>query len=99
MSSMDRIYRQTIAEYGDAPATPTEALDHVLAVWADAPDDRVMITATSGIYGPGVRTGLTMGDLRALRVALPTVKAYTCPACGAPNATQAALDFHTDAAH
>ncbi|MFI0967133.1 hypothetical protein ACH4S8_37965 [Streptomyces sp. NPDC021080] len=46
--------------------TPAEALAHVLQAYADAPDDRLMIEATTGIHGPGVRTGLTMGDLRAL---------------------------------
>jgi hypothetical protein len=99
MSSMDRIRRETIEQYGDAPANAIEALDHVLALYADEPDDRLMVEATNGIYGDGVRTGLTMGDLRVLRDSLPTVKAYTCPTCGAPNATRAALDFHTDAAH
>jgi hypothetical protein len=99
MSSMDRIRRETIEQYGDAPATPAEALDHVLAICSDLSDDTLMVEATNGIYGKGVRTGLTMGDLRVLRDSLPTVKAFTCPTCGAPNATQGALDFHTDAAH
>ncbi|MDQ1041524.1 hypothetical protein QFZ75_008026 [Streptomyces sp. V3I8] len=48
------------------PATPAEALAEVLTMYADAPDDRIMIESTIGIHGPGVRTGLTMGDLRAL---------------------------------
>jgi hypothetical protein len=72
MNNMDTIRRETIAQCGDAPTTPTEALDHVLALYADESDDRVMVAATSGIYGPDVRTGLTMGDLRAIRAALPT---------------------------
>lgn len=70
MRSMDRIRRETIEQYGDAPATPTEALAHVLALFADEPDSRLMVEATSGIYGQGVRTGLTMGDLRALHAQL-----------------------------
>ncbi|MGW1784887.1 hypothetical protein ACWCQQ_38155 [Streptomyces sp. NPDC002143] len=65
-AAMNRIRREAIAEYGDAPATPTEALAHVLRVYACEPDDRLMIEATNGIYGQGVRTGLTMGDLRAI---------------------------------
>jgi hypothetical protein len=68
--NMDRIRRDAIATYGDAPATPYEALAHTLAVFADAPDDRVLIQATSNVYGEGVRTGLTMGDLRALHAKL-----------------------------
>jgi hypothetical protein len=68
---MDRMRRDTIAQFGDAPKTPAEALTHVLAVYADEPDDRLVIEATNGIYGDGVRTGLTMGDLRAL-AARPT---------------------------
>lgn len=67
---MDRIRREAIAQYGDAPATPAEALAHILAVYADEPDTRLMIEATNGIYGDGVRTGLTMGDLRALAARL-----------------------------
>ncbi|GAA2680060.1 hypothetical protein GCM10010400_49290 [Streptomyces aculeolatus] len=70
MRSMDRIRRETIEQYGDAPATPTEALAHVLALFADEPNSRLMVEATSGIYGQGVRTGLTMGDLRALHAQL-----------------------------
>jgi hypothetical protein len=69
-ASMDRIRREAIAQYGDAPATPAEALAHVLAVWAGEPDNRLMIEATNGIYGDGVRTGLTLGDLRALAAQL-----------------------------
>ncbi|MDX5563731.1 hypothetical protein PYK79_10750 [Streptomyces sp. ID05-04B] len=69
-AAMDRIRRETIAQYGDAPANATEALAHVLAIYADEPDDRLMIEATNGIYGTGVRTGLTLGDLRALAARL-----------------------------
>jgi len=65
-AAMDRIRRETIAQYGDAPATPDEALAHVLTVYAGEPDTRLMVEATNGIYGQGARTGLTLGDLRAL---------------------------------
>lgn len=65
-AAMDRIRRRFIAEHGDAPATPAETLAHVLAVYADEDDDRLMIEATNGIYGQSVRTGLTLGDLRAI---------------------------------
>jgi hypothetical protein len=97
MSSMDRIRRETIEQYGDAPANAIEALDHVLAVFADQPDLTLVVKATDGIYGDGVRTGLLMRDLRDLRTAL--TEAFTCPTCGAPNATRDALNFHGDAAH
>lgn len=64
--AMDRIRREAMEQYGDAPATAAEALAHVLKVYIDEPDGRLMIEATNGIYGDGVRTGLTMGDLRTL---------------------------------
>jgi hypothetical protein len=48
------------------PSTPEEALAHVLAVYKDEDDARLMVEATRNIYGDGVATGLTMGDLRAL---------------------------------
>ena len=69
-ATMDRIRREAIDQYGDAPATAEEALAHVLKVFAGEPDDRLMVEATSGIYGQGVRTGLTFGDLRALAARL-----------------------------
>ncbi|WP_158712436.1 hypothetical protein [Streptomyces sp. NRRL F-5135] len=68
--AMDSIRREAMEQYGDAPATAEEALAHVLTVYADEPDNRLMIEATNGIYGDGVRTGLTMGDLRALAARL-----------------------------
>jgi hypothetical protein len=68
--SMDRINREARAQYGPAPATPAEALAHVLKVLADEPDDALVVKATDGIYGDGIRTGLTMGDLRALAAQL-----------------------------
>jgi hypothetical protein len=45
--------------------TPIGNLRHTLAVHADhVPDDRMVLPATSGIYGHV--TGLTLGDLRAV---------------------------------
>lgn len=52
------------------PSTPEEALAHVIAVYKDEDDARLMVQATSNIYGDGVQTGLTMGDLRALAARL-----------------------------
>lgn len=57
---------EAIAKLGPAPTTPAEALAHVVKVYADTPDETTMIMATSNVYGDGVRTGLLMGDLRAL---------------------------------
>ncbi|MGW0920107.1 hypothetical protein ACWD3J_13955 [Streptomyces sp. NPDC002755] len=65
-AAMDRIRRIAQDEYGPAPTSPTAALTHVLTVHADLPDSDLVVKATDGIYGDGVRTGLTMGDLRAL---------------------------------
>lgn len=46
---------------------PLARLRHTLEVYKDeAPDDRWVVTATSGIYWDGEKTGLTWGDLRAL---------------------------------
>lgn len=65
-AAMDRIRREAMDRYGAAPETAEEALAHVLKVHEDEPDDTLMVEATNAIYGQGVRTGLTMGDLRAL---------------------------------
>ncbi|QES45175.1 hypothetical protein DEJ49_33070 [Streptomyces venezuelae] len=48
------------------PTNPVEALAHTLAVLGELPDDKTVVQATSGVYGKGVRTGLTMGDLREI---------------------------------
>ncbi|BCM70874.1 hypothetical protein EASAB2608_06208 [Streptomyces sp. EAS-AB2608] len=69
-AAMDRIRREAISEYGDAPATAEGALVHVLKVYEGESDDRMVVEATNGIYGQGVRTGLTFGDLRALAARL-----------------------------
>ncbi|MGX1254175.1 hypothetical protein RKD48_006686 [Streptomyces ambofaciens] len=63
---MDRIRREAMEQYGDEPADALEALTHVLKVYAGEPDSRLMIEATNNIYGSGVRTGLTIGDLRKI---------------------------------
>lgn len=65
--SQEQFRRDAIKTYGPPPTSPTEALAHVLCAFAQAPDDRMVLQATSGIYGDGVRTGLTMGDLRAIQ--------------------------------
>lgn len=57
---------EIIRQIGPAPTTPLEALRHILVLYADTPDDQTMIIGTSNIYGPSKKTGLTMGDLRAI---------------------------------
>jgi hypothetical protein len=71
---MDRIARETAERLGPAPTTPAEALAHVLCAFAQQPDDAFVITATSNIYGEGVRTGLTYGDLRAIQRQLDAIE-------------------------
>lgn len=68
--AMDRIRREAMDQYGDEPADALEALAHVLKVHADEHDSRMMVEATNGIYGDGIRTGLTMGDLREIAAKL-----------------------------
>jgi hypothetical protein len=77
MSSMDRIAREAAATYGPQPTTPAEALAHVLCAYAQEPDDHMVVTATNGIYGPGVRTGLTVGDLRSIQQQLDAIQQPT----------------------
>ena len=61
-----QIRQDAIQRYGDAPSNAIQALAHVVAVYDSTPDDQMVLQATSNIYGDGVRTGLTMGDLRIL---------------------------------
>lgn len=41
-------------------------LRHVLDLYAASPDDMVVVTGTLNAYGPGITTGLTLGDLRKI---------------------------------
>lgn len=65
--SQDQFRRDAIRTYGPPPTTPEQALAHVLCAFAQEPDDTFVLRATSGIYGEGVVTGLTYGDLRAIQ--------------------------------
>lgn len=51
-------------ELGPEPTTPTERLQHTLKAFDDQPDDQFAVRGTTGVYGPGVTTGITWGDLR-----------------------------------
>lgn len=46
--------------------TTRQRLEHTLAVYQDSADDDYVLEATRNIYGQGVVTGLTFGDLRHL---------------------------------
>jgi hypothetical protein len=50
----------------DPPETLRDRLQHFTDNWPDVPDATVVVMATSGVYGVGVLTGLTMGDIRTL---------------------------------
>lgn len=60
-------FRDAIRTYGPPPSTPEEALAHVLCGLANLPDDYMLVQVTNDLYGDGVRTGLTLGDLRAIQ--------------------------------
>jgi len=55
--------RASLPEPGDDPISH---LRHALAAFGKQPDDEMVLTATWGVYGDNVKTGVTMGDLRAL---------------------------------
>lgn len=55
--------RERLPEPGDFPL---QHLRHTVATFADSPDDEIAQMATRDIYGPGVATGITWGDLRLI---------------------------------
>jgi hypothetical protein len=55
-----------IAQFPEPDGTPLSNLKHYVDIFEGSPDSEKVLIATSGIYGDGVRTGLTHGDLRAL---------------------------------
>jgi DNA-binding CsgD family transcriptional regulator len=66
-----KIMARTLPPHPDWPQPPddddpVEKLAHVVDIYEDLSDSREVITATVNIYGKGVTTGLTMGDLRKL---------------------------------
>jgi hypothetical protein len=64
---MTVINPDAIRTYGKPPATPEDALAHVLCALTNLPDDYMLIQATNDLYGDGARTGLTKGDLKAIQ--------------------------------
>lgn len=45
---------------------PLGHVKHTLGAFAHAPDGEFVVTATHGVYGKNVQTGMTWGDVRAL---------------------------------
>jgi len=41
-------------------------LEHTLQIFHDSEDERNVLMSTSNIYGDGIRTGLSYGDLRLI---------------------------------
>lgn len=63
---MSDLTAETLAIWPEPPTTPVESLLHTVRLYDTEPDEKDAVIATSGIYGPDVRTGLTWGDLRAI---------------------------------
>lgn len=51
---------------GDQPVTLRERLVHTVALFPSPADDEYAIVGTANVYGQGVRTGITWGDLRQI---------------------------------
>lgn len=66
MTTFDESQRHFRENYPNPGPDPMQRLAHVLEIYADRPDDAWAIEATRNVYSPGVTTGLTWGDLRAL---------------------------------
>jgi len=61
--------------------TPVERLRHTVAAWPTVLDERMAVTVTQDVYGDGVATGLTWGDLRAILVRLDVAELIDRPWC------------------
>lgn len=64
-------WKQFTTTHPDPGTDPVARLRHVLDVFSDTDGelddpDRFAVTATTNLYGKGVTTGLTFGDLQAL---------------------------------
>lgn len=62
--------RDEMGRLGPEPVSAYDRLTHTVQAFEGTPDSEFAIVATSGVYGQGVKTGLTWGDLRALVTAL-----------------------------
>jgi hypothetical protein len=63
--------REFVAQHPQPDGTPEGSLRHLLDIYADAEDSALAMTATRGMYGPDVVTGIRFGDLRAIAQRLP----------------------------
>jgi len=68
MRRINRMAREAVERHPEPGKDPIERLQHAVAMFENEPDNDWAIVATSNIYGQGVRTGLTWGDLRLLLV-------------------------------
>lgn len=57
---------QVRAQHPHPGDDPIARLRHTLDQYSEVDDDRFAVIATTSIYGPGEKTGLTWGDLRAI---------------------------------
>jgi len=73
MTDHDHDYTPTQAVLdmvGPKPTTLRERLNHAIHVYKDAPNDMQVLLCTSNVYGRGVKTELTLGDIRDVGVVL-----------------------------
>lgn len=62
----DRDTHDFIQAHPHPGTDPVARLRHTLDIYDTAEDERIVVQATNGMYGPGDVTGLTFGDLRAI---------------------------------
>lgn len=62
---MNYPFEQALNLWPTPPTNPLEALRHTLDIYdGQVSDSGYVCIATSNVYGHGIRTGLTWGDLR-----------------------------------
>jgi hypothetical protein len=64
--TVDRAMREFVEQHPRPGNNPVDHLRHIVEVFADSDPDEWVVMASSNAYGPGVRTGLTRGDLAAI---------------------------------
>jgi len=62
--------RQARAALPEPGTNPISRLRHTVAVFAETGENDWAVRATTNLYGGGIVTGLTHGDLRALLAAV-----------------------------
>lgn len=73
----DRFAREARAKLPEPGDDPISHLRHTLAGYTESQDDGMPISCTYNVYGDGVRTGLTWGDLRAILAMIDALPAGT----------------------